>query len=85
MQLEIGDMQIHSENNFSSALYSLGIRGGARWEYSDLATIFQVFQKIDDTWKIIGHIESFRLDNSKINKPPDSVPNRRAPFTFDFV
>ncbi|SVC30396.1 uncharacterized protein METZ01_LOCUS283250, partial [marine metagenome] len=85
MQLEIGDMQIHSEKNFSTALYSLGIRGGARWEYSDLATIFQVFQKIDDTWKIIGHIESFRLDNSKINKPPDSVPNRRAPFTFDFV
>jgi len=85
MQLEIGDMQIHSEKNFSTALYSVGIRGGARWEYSDLATIFQVFQKIDDTWKIIGHIESFRLDNSKINKPPDSVPNRRAPFTFDFV
>lgn len=85
MQLEIGDMQIHSEKNFSTALYSVGIRGGARWEYSDLATIFQVFQKIDDTWKIIGHIESFRLDNSKINKPPDSVPNRRAPFAFDFV
>ena len=85
MQLEIGDMQIHSEKNFSTALYSVGIRGGARWEYSDLATIFQVFQKIDDAWKIIGHIESFRLDNSKINKPPDSVPNRRTPFTFDFV
>jgi ketosteroid isomerase-like protein/catechol 2,3-dioxygenase-like lactoylglutathione lyase family enzyme len=85
MQLEIGDMHIHSEKNFSTALYSVGIRGGARWEYSDLATIFQVFQKIDDAWKIIGHIESFRLDNSKINKPPDSVPNRRAPFTFDFV
>ena len=85
MQLEIGDMHIHSEKNFSTALYSVGIRGGARWEYSDLATIFQVFQKIDDAWKIIGHIESFRLDNSKINKPPDSVPNRRTPFTFDFV
>ncbi len=85
MQLEIGDMHIHSEKNFSTALYSVGIRGGARWEYSDLATIFQVFQKIDDALKIIGHIESFRLDNSKINKPPDSVPNRRTPFTFDFV
>ena len=85
MQLEIGDMHIHSEKNFSTALYSVGIRGGARWEYSDLATIFQVFQKIDDTWKIIGHIESFRLDNSKINKPPDSVPNRRAPFAFDLI
>ena len=43
MQLEIGDMQIHSEKNFSVALYSVAIRGGARWEYSDLAAIFQVF------------------------------------------
>ena len=85
MQLEIGDMQIHSEKNFSVALYSVAIRGGARWEYSDLATIFQVFHKVEDKWKIIGHIESLRLDNPNINKPPDSVPNRRAPFSFDFV
>jgi|TARA_B100002003_G_scaffold156002_1_gene144619 ketosteroid isomerase-like protein/catechol 2,3-dioxygenase-like lactoylglutathione lyase family enzyme len=85
MQLEIGDMQIHSEKNFSIALYSVAIRGGARWEYSDLATIFQVFHKVEDKWKIIGHIESFRLDNPNINKPSDSVPNRRASFTFDFV
>ena len=61
MQLEIVDMQIHSEINFSIALYSVGIKGGARWEYSDLATIFQVFHKVDDKWKIIGHIENFRL------------------------
>ena len=85
MQLEIGDMQIHSEKNFSVALYSVSIRGGARWEYSDLATIFQVFYKVEDKWKIIAHIESLRLDNPNINKPPDSVPNRRAPFSFDFV
>jgi hypothetical protein len=48
MQLEIGDMQIHSEKDFSTALYSVAIRGGARWEYSDLATIFQVFHKVED-------------------------------------
>ena len=85
MQLEIVDMQIHSEINFSIALYSVGIKGGARWEYSDLATIFQVFHKVDDKWKIIGHIENFRLDNPNVRKLPDTVPNRRSPFNFDFV
>ena len=85
MQLEIDDIYINSEKNFAIALYAVGIRGGARWEYSDLATILQVFQKDNDRWKIISHIESFKLDNNIVNKPPESVPNRRAPFTFDFV
>ena len=85
MQLEIDDIYINSEENFAIALYAVGIRGGARWEYSDLATIFQVFQKDSDQWKIISHIESFKLDNDIVNKPPESVPNRRDPFTFDFV
>ena len=85
MQLEIVDMQIHSEKNFSIALYSVGIKGGARWEFSDLATIFQVFHKVDNKWKIIGHIENFRLDNPNVRKLPDTVPNRRSPFNFDFV
>ena len=39
-----------SEKNFSIALYSVGIKGGARWEFSDLATIFQVFHKVDNKW-----------------------------------
>ena len=85
MQLEIDDIYINSEKNFAIALYAVGIRGGARWEYSDLATILQVFQKDNDRWKIISHIESFKLDNNIVSKPPESVPNRRAPFTFDFV
>ena len=85
MQLEIDDIYITGEKNFAIALYAVGIRGGARWEYSDLATILQVFQKDNDRWKIISHIESFKLDNNIVSKPPESVPNRRAPFTFDFV
>ena len=85
MQLEIDDIYINSEKNFAIALYAVGIRGGARWEYSDLATILQVFQKDNDRWEIISHIESFKLDNNIVSKPPESVPNRRAPFSFDFV
>ena len=85
MQLEIDDIYITGEKNFAIALYAVGIRGGARWEYSDLATILQVFQKDNDRWKIISHIESFKLDNNIVSKPPESVPNRRAPFSFDFV
>ena len=85
MQLEIVDMQIHSEINFSTALYSIGIKGGARWEYSDLATVFQIFHKVDNEWKIIGHIENYRLDNPKVKKLPDTIPNRRSAFNFDFV
>mgnify|MGYP001156769782 FL=1 len=85
MSLDIDDIYIDSEEKFAIALYSLGIRGGARWEYSDLATIFQIFRKFANKWVIIGHVESLKLDNVNIKYPPDSVPNRRAPFTFDFV
>ena len=85
MSLDIDDIYIDSEEKFAIALYSLEIRGGARWEYSDLATIFQIFRKFGNQWIIIGHVESLKLDNVNIKYPPDSVPNRRAPFTFDFV
>ncbi|SVD89352.1 uncharacterized protein METZ01_LOCUS442206, partial [marine metagenome] len=85
MQLEIRDVQIRIHGDFSSALYRIVIHGGARWEYTDLATIFQVFRKVEDRWKLIGHTESLRLDDSDIPPPVDNVPNRRAPFRFDFV
>jgi ketosteroid isomerase-like protein len=85
MQFEIRDMQIRIHGDFSSALYRIAIHGGARWEYADLATIFQIFRKVEDRWKLIGHTESLRLDDSDMPPPVDNIPNRRAPFRFDFV
>lgn len=85
MQLIVGDVHIEVEKEFASSVFAIGVRGGARWEYSDLLTVVQLYRKIDQQWKIIGHFETSSLDNVNIASPSDSIPNRRAPFTFDFV
>lgn len=85
MQLEIRNVRIRVHDDFASALYSVAIHGGARWEYADLATIHQVFRKAGNRWKLIGHTESLRLDDRDVPAVADNVPTRRAPFRFDFV
>lgn len=85
MQFKIHDVRIRAHGDFASALYRIAIHGGARWEYADLTTILQVFRKLGDQWKLIGHAESFKLDAPTAPPLADNVPNRRAPFSFDFV
>ena len=85
MQLEIRNMRIRVHDEFASALYSVAIHGGARWEYADLATIQQLFRKGHGRWRLIGHTESLRLDDSNVPASADNVPTRRTPFRFDFV
>ena len=85
MQLEIRNVRLRVHDDFASALYSVAIHGGARWEYADLATIQQLFRKSNDQWRIIGHTESLRLDDHDVPAAADNVPIRRAPFRFDFV
>ena len=85
MQLVIRNMRIRVDGRFASALYRVAIRGGARWEYADLATILQVFRRVDNVWKLVGHTESLRLGDHDLPAVPDDVPNRHAPFRFDFV
>ena len=85
MQLVIRNVRIRVHGDFASALYRVAINGGARWEYADLATIFQVFRKAGDQWKLLGHTESLRLDDPAAPAVADNVPTRRAPFRFDFV
>ena len=85
MQLEIRNVRIRVRGDFASALYSVAIHGGARWEYTDLATIQQLFRKGDYQWRIIGHTESLRLDDHDVPAAAENVPIRRAPFRFDFV
>ena len=85
MQLEIRNMRIRVHDDFASALYSVAIHGGARWEYADLATIQQLFRKADGRWRLIGHTESLRLDDNNVPAAAENVPTRRAPFRFDFV
>ena len=85
IQMTIGDVIINVEDEFASSVYAIGIRGGARWEYSDLLTVSQLYHQINGKWKIIGHFESAKLENNNIESPPESVPNRIKPFTFDFV
>ncbi len=85
MQLVIRNVHIRVHGGFASAIYTVGIHGGARWEYSDLATIQQLFSNTGDRWKLVGHTESLRLDDHDVPAVSDDVPNRRAPFRFDFV
>lgn len=85
IQMTIGDVIINVDNKFASSTYAIGIRGGARWEYSDLLTVSQSYRQINGKWKIIGHFESAKLENHNIKSPSESVPNRIRPFTFDFV
>ena len=85
MQLEIRNVRVRVSNDFASALYSVAIHGGARWEYADLATIQQVFRRAGDGWKLVGHTESLRLDDPDVPTVPDDLPSRRAPFRFEFV
>jgi len=85
MQLEILNMRIRVHDDLASALYSVAIHGGARWEYADLATIQQLFRKADGRWRLIGHTESLRLDDNNVPAAAENVPTRRTPFRFDFV
>lgn len=85
MQLVIRNVRIRVHGDFASALYRADIHQGGRWEYADLATIFQTFRKEGDRWKLIGHTESLRLDDPASPPLAENVPNRRAPFRFDFV
>jgi ketosteroid isomerase-like protein/catechol 2,3-dioxygenase-like lactoylglutathione lyase family enzyme len=85
MQLVIRDLRIRARGDSASALYRIHIHGGARWEYADVATVFQAFRKAKGRWRIAGHAESLRLDDPGALPLADNVPSRRAPFRFDFV
>jgi len=86
MQLTVRDVQLRiDEASFATALYRVDIRGGARWEYADLATILQVFRKTEDGWKIVAHVETLDLGDPSAPALPDEVPNRVSPIRFDFV
>jgi hypothetical protein len=70
MELVIRNVRIRVHGDSATALYRVDIHGGARWEYADLVTIFQVFRKSGHQWKLFGHTESLRLDD------PEAQPHR---------
>jgi ketosteroid isomerase-like protein/predicted enzyme related to lactoylglutathione lyase len=85
MQLTVRDLELRVAANVAAALYRVDIRGGARWEYADLATILQVFHQTDDRWMVVAHVETLSLGDSSAPVLPDNVPNRVSPIHFDFV
>jgi len=86
MQLTVRDVQLRiDEASSATALYRVDIRGGARWEYADLATILQVLRKTEDGWKIVAHVETLDLGDPSAPALPDEVPKRVSPIRFDFV
>ena len=85
MQLSLRDLGIRSlDEGFATATYKIDIRGGARWEYADMATVLQVFVRTDDGWRIAGHAETLALGDANAPALPDDVPNRVAPYAFAF-
>ena len=85
MELRIHGMQIDIEGDVASVLYRLAVHGGARWEFADLFTVLQIFEKHDDQWLLTGHTESNRIGFAAAPAVSENVPNRRVPFRFDFV
>ena len=85
MQLSLRDLSIRSlDEVVATATYKIDIRGGARWEYADMATVLQVFVRTDGGWLLAGHSETLALGDANAPTLPDDVPNRVAPYTFSF-
>ncbi|MBW2716226.1 MAG: hypothetical protein JRD03_09120 [Deltaproteobacteria bacterium] len=84
-ELAIRNVRIRIDQNTATAFYRIDTHSGARWEYSDLITVFQAFRKTDGRWALFHHVESSRLDDENAPPLPDDEPNRRAPFVLDFV
>lgn len=84
-QLTLRDVKISIDGDTATAFYRIDTHTGARWEYADLATVFQAFRKEDGRWRILHHVESTDLDDPEAPDLPQDVPNRRAPFSLDFV
>ena len=86
MQLSLRDVDIRiASEALATAVYKIDIRGGARWEYADMATVLQVFILEDDNWKIVAHSETLTLGDDNAPALPDNVPTRVSPFTFSFA
>ncbi|MEM8660285.1 MAG: hypothetical protein AAGF35_05320, partial [Pseudomonadota bacterium] len=85
LQLTLRDLELQLEGDMATAFYRMDIRGGARWEFADIATVLQVFRKHDEQWQLVAQVQSFALDDATAPPVPDNVPNRIAPIRFDFV
>ena len=84
-QLTLRDVDIQIVDDTATAFYRIDTHTGARWEYADLATVFQAFLKTNGRWRLFHHLESTNLDDPRAPVLPRDVPNRRAPFVLDFV
>ena len=84
-QLTVRNVELDILGNTATAFYRVDIHTGARWEYADLATVFQVFRKTKGDWRILHHVETTELNDPHAPDLPESVPSRRAPFVLDFV
>jgi len=85
LQMIAYDGDIVVDGRYASATYRVQIRGGARWEFGDLATIWQTFKRFNDGWKIVSHVESWALGDGDVPFLPESVPDRVTPLQFDFL
>ena len=83
--LTIRNVEIRVFGDVAVALYRLDIRGGARWEYADLSTVLQFFERTDGGWRIFAHTESMALGDPTAPPVPENVPTRVTPIRFDFV
>ena len=59
--LTIRNVEIRVFGDVAVALYRLDIRGGARWEYADLSTVLQFFERTDEAWRIFAHLSLIQI------------------------
>jgi predicted enzyme related to lactoylglutathione lyase len=80
MQISIQQCELEFDEDVVRAQYWMAIKGGYRWEFSDLVLVCQFFKKKNGTWKLSYQTDSWGLDYNLSKQKPGIKT-----FDFDYV
>ena len=72
--------RFHVDGDFATAEYTVSVKGGTRWRYTDQGLVFQVLQRDGASWKVLHQVDSWSLDFD-----PTSGEAGQRSFSFGFV
>ena len=68
------------DGEFATAEYSVSVKGGSRWSYTDQGLVFQVLKRKGDSWTVVHQVDSWSLDYD----PSTGRPGQES-VSFSFV
>lgn len=77
---QIRKADVWSNGSQATARYSVAVRGGARWCYTDQGLVLQSFTKIGGAWKLSFQTDAWNLDYNIATGAPGATT-----FPFDFA